>query len=78
MPDKQVCAAIVGGIASAIVGGFLLITAIQLIYETIGQHIDSGDDGWGFLWLALSIFSGILGLIFSAKWARKRFPVAAP
>jgi hypothetical protein len=76
MTDKQAFATILGGILSAILGGTLLITLIELIYEATGRHIDGGDDGWGLLWLALSILSGILGLIFSAKWARKRFPDA--
>ena len=76
MTDKQVFATILGGILSAIVGGLLLITLLQLIYEATGRHIDGGDDGWGFLWIALSILSGILGLILSAKLARKRFPAA--
>jgi hypothetical protein len=74
MTDKQAFVTIIGGILSAILGGALLIILIQLIYEATGRRIDGGDDGWGFLWLALSILSGILGLIFSAKWARKRFP----
>jgi len=73
MTDKQVFAAIIGGILSALVGG-LLIIPIQLIYEATGRHVDGGDDGWGFIWIALSILSGIAGLVFSARWARKRFP----
>jgi hypothetical protein len=47
---------------------------IQFAYEATGLRVDGGDDGWGFLWIALSILSGIVGLIFSAKWARERFP----
>ena len=74
MTDKQVFAAILGGILSAILGGALLLLLIQLIYEATGRRIDGGDDGWGFIWLALSILCGILGLVLSAKWARKRFP----
>ena len=74
MTDKQVFAAIVGGILSAIPGGILLIILIQLIYEATGRHLDGGDDGWGSLWIALSTLSVIVGLVFSAKWARKRFP----
>lgn len=74
MSDKQAFATILGAILSALVGGALLITLVQLIYQATGRHIDGGDDGWGLLWLALSILSGILGLVFSAKWARKRFP----
>jgi hypothetical protein len=76
MTDKQVFAAIVGGILSSILGGFILIIPIQLIYEATGRHIDGGNDGWGVLWIALSILSGIVGLIISAKWARKRFPAS--
>lgn len=77
MTDKQTFAAILGGILSAIVGGFLLITLIQLVYGAAGHHMDSGDDGWGFLWITLSVLSGILGLVLSASWARKRFPTTA-
>lgn len=78
MTDKQVFLTILGGILSAILGGALLITAIELIYEATGRHVDAGDDGWGLLWIALSILSSIAGSILSAKWARKRFPTFAP
>ncbi|HXJ07670.1 MAG TPA: hypothetical protein VNH65_21420 [Candidatus Acidoferrum sp.] len=77
MTDKQVFATILGAILSAILGGALLIISIQLIYEATSHHVDGGDDGWGFLWIALSILSGILGLVYSAKWARRRFPATA-
>lgn len=76
MTDKQTFVAIVGGLLSAVLGGALLIALIQLIYEATGHHVDGGDDGWGLLWIALSILSGILGLLFCTKWARKRFPAA--
>jgi hypothetical protein len=72
MTDKQVFAAIVGGILSALVGG-LLIIPIQLIYEATGRRVDGGDDGWGFLWIILMLLSGIVGFILSAKWVRKRY-----
>jgi len=77
MTDKQAFAAIVGGILSALVGG-LLIIPIQLIYEATGRHVGGGDDGWGFLWWILMVLSGIIGFVFSAKWARKRFPDTVP
>ena len=72
MPDKQISAAILG----AILRGALLITLIEIMYQTAGRQIDGGDDGWVPLWLALSILSGILGLVFSAKRSRIRFPDA--
>jgi hypothetical protein len=65
MSDKQVFAAIVGGILSALLDG-LLIVPITLI-----AHADGGDDGWGLLWIGLMILSGIAGLIGWAKWARR-------
>lgn len=77
MSDKQAFATILASILSAILGGALLTSLIQLIYESTGRHVDGGDDGWGFLWIALSIVSGIAGLVLSAKWARKHFPETA-
>ncbi|MGB2624253.1 MAG: hypothetical protein WA857_10795 [Candidatus Acidiferrum sp.] len=77
MTDKQAFATIIGRFLSAILGGFSLITVIQLLYKATGHHVDGGDDGWGLLWIALSILSGILGLALSAKWARKHFPALA-
>lgn len=75
MTDKQAFAAIVGGILSSILGGFILIIPIQLIYEATGRHIDGGDDGWGFLWIALSILSGIVWRrIFCAPQSANRVP----
>ncbi len=74
MTDKQVFVTIIGGILSAILGGLLFIISIQLIYEATGRQLDGGDDGWGFLWIALSILFGIVGLVFSARWAHKRYP----
>ena len=77
MSDKQAFATILASILSTILGGALLTTVIQLIYEATGRHVDGGDDGWGLIWIALSIFSGIVGLVLSAKWARKHYPETA-
>jgi hypothetical protein len=70
--DKQVFVTILGGLAFALLGG-LLIIPIQLLVQLGGGHIDAGDDGWGLLWILLMIVCGIVGLILSAKWARKRY-----
>jgi hypothetical protein len=75
--DKQAFATILASILSAILGGALLTTVIEFIYEATGRPVDSGDDGWGLIWIALSIFSGIAGLVLSAKWARRHFPETA-
>lgn len=72
MSDKQTFAAILGGLIFALLGG-LLIVPIQLAVQLSGGHVDGGDDGWGLWWVLLMILSGIVGLILSAKWARKRY-----
>ena len=72
MSDKQVFVTILGGLTFALLGG-LLIIPIQLLVQLGGGHIDAGDDGWGLLWVLLIILSGIVGLILSSKWARKRY-----
>jgi hypothetical protein len=78
MTEKQIFIALAGGIVSAVVGGLLLIISIQLIWVASGRHVDGGDDGWGFLWIALSLLSGVFGLVLSYKWARKRYPSTVP
>jgi hypothetical protein len=72
MSDKQVFAAIIGGIVFAVLGG-LLIIPIQLLVRLSGGRVDAGDDGWGLIWIALMALSGIVGVFISAKWARKRY-----
>jgi len=72
MNDRVVLAAIIGGIGFALVGGLLLIYSVQLIVYVSSGHVDGGDDGWGILWLLLTIISGLAGSIASAQWARKR------
>jgi hypothetical protein len=70
MPDKQVFIAIIGGIGFAFLGG-LLVMPIQWL----AHAKDGGDDlGWGLLWMVLMAASGICGFLFTAKWARKRYP----
>jgi len=64
MSDKQVFIAIIGGTVSALLGG-LLIIPVQLL----AGHVDGGDDGWGFLWIGLMVLFGVVGFVFSAKWA---------
>lgn len=65
MSDKQVFTAIIGGLLSAVLGGLLVVPIMLLARAT-----DGGDDGWGLLWIALMIVSGIVGFALSAKWAR--------
>ena len=74
MTDKQAFVAILGGTLSAIPGGALLILLTRLIDEATDHRADGGADRLGSIRLAPSLLSGILGLILSAKWARKRFP----
>jgi len=65
MSAKQVFAATLGGIVSALLGGFLLAPVMLLV------HADDGGDGWG-LWILLMILSGIVGAAFSARWWARR------
>lgn len=74
MNDKQAFAVIVGGISFALFGGIVLLVLARLIVYVCGGHADGCDDiGWGVLWLLSTVFSGIVGAILSAKWARKRY-----
>jgi hypothetical protein len=68
MSDKQVFITILGGVLFALVGGVLLFIPFGLLQR------DAGDDGFGLMWIFLSALSGIIGLVLSAKWARKRYP----
>lgn len=65
MSDKQVFAAMIGGLISAVLGGLLVVPIMLLAHAN-----DGGDDGWGLLWIVLMILSGIAGFALSAKWAR--------
>ena len=72
--DKQIFARIMAGIVAAILGG-LLVIPIQFIYSAATHRgVDGGDDGWAVLWIVLMVVSGIAGFVFSANWARKRYP----
>jgi hypothetical protein len=68
MSEKQVFITIVGGFLFALVGGVLLLIPIGLFQR------DGGDDGFGMMWIFLSVVSGIVGLVLSAKRARKHYP----
>lgn len=68
MSDKQVLITIAGGFLFALVGGVLLFIPVGLFQR------DGGDDGFGMLWIFLSVLSGVVGLVLSAKWARKHYP----
>ena len=68
MSEKQVFVTIIGGLLFALVGGVLLFIPIGLF-----QH-DAGDDGFGMIWVLLSVLSGVVGLVITARWARKRYP----
>ena len=37
------------------------------------QH-DAGDDGFGLLWILMSVLCGVIGLALSARWVRKHYP----
>ena len=74
MNEKQIFIGSLGGIAFAFVGG-LLVLPIQWL----ARAKDGGDDiGWGLLWVILMTVSGIFGFLFTAKWARKRYPDFQP
>ena len=68
MSDKQVFLTIIGGLLFALVGGVLLFIPVGFL-----QH-DAGDDGFGMIWILLSVLSGVVGLVLTAKWVRKRYP----
>lgn len=68
MNDKQVFLAIIGGLLFAVLGGVLLFIPVGFFQR------DAGDDGFGVLWILLSVLSGVVGLVLSAKWVRKLYP----
>lgn len=68
MSDKQVFLTIIGGLLFALVGGVLLFIPVGLLQR------DAGDDGFGMIWILLSVLSAFVGLVLSAKWVRKRYP----
>jgi hypothetical protein len=70
MSDKQIFIALIGGIAFGFLGGLLIIPI-----QWVARAKDAGDDlGWGLIWIVLMAASGICGFLFTAKWARKRYP----
>jgi hypothetical protein len=68
MSDKQVFLTIIGGLLFALVGGVLLFIPVGLLQR------DGGDDGFGLMWVCLSLLSGVVGLVLSSKWVRKHYP----
>lgn len=72
MSDKQVFAAMVGGLVSAVLGGLLIVPVMLL------AHADGGDDGWGAMWCVLMIVSGVVGFAFTAKWAHQHVFLTFP
>ena len=68
MSDKQVFLTIIGGLLFAPVGGVLLFIPIGLLQR------DGGDDGFGIMWVFLSLLSGVVGLVLSSKWVCKHYP----
>jgi hypothetical protein len=53
MSDKQVFLALIGGLASAVLGA-LAFAAVLFLLEALGHvHVDGGDDGWALLGFAL-------------------------
>ena len=52
----------------ALIGGVLLFLPFGFF-----QH-EGGDDGFGMMWIALSVLSGVVGLVLSARWVRKHYP----
>ena len=67
MNDRQAFAVLIGSLIFALVGGLLLLAAIQLVVVYVfGGHIDGGDDGWGTIWILLTVLSGIMGFTLSS------------
>jgi hypothetical protein len=65
MNNKQAFLTILGGMIFAVFGGVLLFLPIGLPLR------DGGDDGFGMLWILLSVLFGIVGLFLSSMWSRK-------
>jgi MFS family permease len=66
MDVKHVFAAMLGGIVSALLGGFLVAPLMLLV------HADDGGVGWRLLWILLMLLSGVVGAAFSARWWARR------
>ena len=63
---KHVFAATLGGIVSALLGGFLVAPVMLLV------RADDGGVGWGLLWVLLMFLFGVVGAAFSARWWARR------
>jgi len=66
MDLRHVFAATLGGIVSALLGGFLVAPVMLLV------RADDGGVGWGLLWVLLMFLSGVVGAAFSARWWARR------
>ena len=66
MDVKHVFATTLGGIVSALLGGFLVAPVMLLV------HADDGGVGWGLLWILVILLSGVVGAAFSARWWARR------
>jgi len=66
MHVKLVFASALGGIVSAVLGGFLVAPVMLLV------HADDGGIGLGVLWILLMLLSGVGGATFSARWWGRR------
>jgi len=67
MNDKQVFLTILGGMI------FLWLEACCFFLPFGLLQRGGGDDGFGMLWILLSVLSGIVGIFLSARWVRKRY-----
>jgi drug/metabolite transporter (DMT)-like permease len=68
MSDEQALITIVGGFLFALAGGVLLSIPIGFLQR------DGVDDSFALIWIFLSALSDAIGLVLSAKWARKHHP----
>lgn len=66
MGVKHIFAATLGGIVSALLGGFLVAPVMLLV------HADDGSVGSALLWVLLMLLSGVVGAAFSARWWARR------
>ncbi|MGC2194357.1 MAG: hypothetical protein WA628_06755 [Terriglobales bacterium] len=66
MDLRHVFAATLGGIVSALLGGFLVAPVMLLV------RADDGGVGWGLLWVLLMFLFGVVGAAFSARWWARR------
>ena len=66
MGVKHIFAAALGGIVSALLGGFLVAPVMLLV------HADDGGVASSLLWVLVMLLSGVVGAAFSARWWARR------